>query len=153
MEIKKQPHKIRYDSRRNEKQYHPERDLYYLGAKTIEAMNSSGKDEWDYFNLFSDLNRKQKISINLFSLVLDWLFILMPKCYSKNHSLLSTSKALPDYSMKTIQQKSSLSCVEQMQMRQHKLILINTISLFKQQVDNFFMLCRQVAQLHFIFVS
>jgi hypothetical protein len=58
------------------KNTHPERDLYYLGAKTIEVMNSSGKDEWDYFDLFSDLNRKQKISVNLFSLVLDWLFIL-----------------------------------------------------------------------------
>jgi hypothetical protein len=58
------------------KNTHPERDLYYLGAKTIEVMNSSGKDEWDYFDLFSDLNQKQKISVNLFSLVLDWLFIL-----------------------------------------------------------------------------
>ena len=58
------------------KNTHPERDLYYLGAKTIEVMNSSEKDEWDYFDLFSDLNLKQKISINLFTLVLDWLFIL-----------------------------------------------------------------------------
>ena len=58
------------------KNTHPERDLYYLGARTIEVMNLSEKDEWDYFDLFSDLNRKQKISINLFSLVLDWLFIL-----------------------------------------------------------------------------
>jgi len=58
------------------KNIHPERDLYYLGAKAIEVMNSSKKDEWDYFDLFADLNRKQKISINLFSLVLDWLFIL-----------------------------------------------------------------------------
>lgn len=66
------------------KNTHPERDLYYLGAKTIEVMNSSGKDEWDYFDLFSDLNRKQKISINLFSLVLDWLFILQVIQKSKN---------------------------------------------------------------------
>ena len=55
---------------------HPERDLYYLGAKTIEIMNSSKQDEWDYFDLFTALNLKQKISVNLFSLVLDWLFIL-----------------------------------------------------------------------------
>jgi hypothetical protein len=58
------------------KNIHPERDLYYLGAKAIEVMNSSEQDEWDYFDLFSDLNQQQKISINLFSLVLDWLFIL-----------------------------------------------------------------------------
>ena len=58
------------------KNTHPERDLYYLGAKTIEVMDLSGKDEWDYFELLSDLNLRQKISVNLFSLVLDWLFIL-----------------------------------------------------------------------------
>ena len=58
------------------KNTHPERDLYYLGAKTIEVMDSSEKDEWDYFDLFSGLNQKQKVSVNLFSLVLDWLFIL-----------------------------------------------------------------------------
>jgi hypothetical protein len=58
------------------KNIHPERDLYYLGAKTIEVMNSSEKDEWDYFDLFVDLNQQQKISVTLFSLVLDWLFIL-----------------------------------------------------------------------------
>jgi hypothetical protein len=58
------------------KNTHPERDLYYLGAKTIEVLNSSDKDEWDYFDLFFDLNQKYKVSLNLFSLVLDWLFIL-----------------------------------------------------------------------------
>jgi hypothetical protein len=58
------------------KHIHPERDLYYLGAKTIEVMSISDKDEWDYFDLFLELNQQQKISVNLFSLVLDWLFIL-----------------------------------------------------------------------------
>jgi len=58
------------------KNTHPERDLYYLGAKTIEIMFISDKDEWNYFDLFVDLNKQQKVSVNLFSLVLDWLFIL-----------------------------------------------------------------------------
>lgn len=58
------------------KSTHPERDLYYLGAKTIEVLNSSKQEEWDYFDLFFALNQKKKISFNLFSLVLDWLFIL-----------------------------------------------------------------------------
>jgi len=66
------------------KNIHPERDLYYLGAKAIEVMNSSKKIEWDYFDLFSDLNQQQKISINLFSLVLDWLFILQIITKSNN---------------------------------------------------------------------
>jgi hypothetical protein len=58
------------------KNIHPERDLYYLGAKIIEVLNSSAQEEWDYFDLFAELNQKEKISFNLFSLVLDWLFIL-----------------------------------------------------------------------------
>jgi hypothetical protein len=58
------------------KNTHPERDLYYLGAKMIEVLNSSDKEEWDYFDLFIEIHRKEKISFNLFSLTLDWLFIL-----------------------------------------------------------------------------
>jgi hypothetical protein len=58
------------------KNIHPERDLYCLGAKTIEVMSSHEKDEWDYFDLFLELNQRQKVSVNLFSLVLDWLFII-----------------------------------------------------------------------------
>jgi hypothetical protein len=58
------------------KHTHPERDLYYLGAKTIEVMNSSIQKDWDFLGLFAELNIRETISLNLFSLVLDWLFIL-----------------------------------------------------------------------------
>ncbi|MDR1747873.1 MAG: hypothetical protein LBR47_02305 [Spirochaetaceae bacterium] len=58
------------------KNTHPERDLYYLGAKTIEVLNSSIQEEWDFLDLFAEVNTREKISLNLFSLVLDWLFIL-----------------------------------------------------------------------------
>lgn len=58
------------------KNTNPERDLYYLGGKTIEILNSSNKTEFDYFELYSSLNKSHSISINLFSLILDWLFIL-----------------------------------------------------------------------------
>ena len=66
------------------KNTHPERDLYYLGAKMIEILDSSDKREWDYFDLFSVLNQKEKLSFNLYSLVLDWLFILSVIQQSKN---------------------------------------------------------------------
>jgi hypothetical protein len=58
------------------KNINPERDLYYLGAKVIEILNSSNEREWDYFELFSMVNKNQGISLNLYALVLDWLFIL-----------------------------------------------------------------------------
>ena len=58
------------------KNINPERDLYYLGGKVIEVLNSFSKNEIDYFDLFLSVNKSNKVSLNLFSLVLDWLFIL-----------------------------------------------------------------------------
>lgn len=58
------------------KNTNPERDLYYLGGKVIEVLNSFTKNEIDYFDLFISVNKSNKISLNLYSLVLDWLFIL-----------------------------------------------------------------------------
>lgn len=58
------------------KNINPERDLYYLGGKVIEVLNSFTKKEIDYFDLFLSVNKTNKVSLNLYSLVLDWLFIL-----------------------------------------------------------------------------
>ncbi|TKC01728.1 ABC-three component system middle component 6 [Pedobacter cryotolerans] len=58
------------------KNINPERDLYYLGGKIIEVLNSFTKNEIDYFDLFLSVNKSNKVSLNLYSLVLDWLFIL-----------------------------------------------------------------------------
>jgi hypothetical protein len=58
------------------KNIHPERDLYYLGGKVIEALEESKKAKIDDIELYARLKKNQKISFNLFTLVLDWLFIL-----------------------------------------------------------------------------
>lgn len=58
------------------KNINPERDLYYLGGKVIEVLNSLNQNEVDYFDLFLSVNELNKITLNLYSLVLDWLFIL-----------------------------------------------------------------------------
>jgi hypothetical protein len=58
------------------KNINPERDLYYLGANVIEVLNSFTENEIDYFDLFISVNKLNKVSLNLYSLVLDWLFIL-----------------------------------------------------------------------------
>jgi hypothetical protein len=58
------------------KNINPERDLYYLGGKVIEVLNSITKNEIDYFDLYLSVNKSNHISLNLYSLVLDWLFIL-----------------------------------------------------------------------------
>ena len=58
------------------KNINPERDLYYLGGKVIEVLNSFTENEIDYFDLFLSVNKSNKVSFKLYSLVLDWLFIL-----------------------------------------------------------------------------
>lgn len=58
------------------KNTNPERDLYFLGGKVIEVLNALTQKEVDYFELFISVNKLNKISLNLYSLVLDWLFIL-----------------------------------------------------------------------------
>ncbi|HWK57309.1 MAG TPA: ABC-three component system middle component 6 [Parapedobacter sp.] len=58
------------------KNTNPERDLYYLGGKVIELLDNSEKTEFDYLELYNSMHTAHGISINLFTLVLDWLFIL-----------------------------------------------------------------------------
>lgn len=65
----------------------PDRDLYYLGGKVIEVLLSYEEKEIDYFELFEDVNKKNEISISLFTFVLDWLFII-GLIKNSNNSLL-----------------------------------------------------------------
>ncbi len=54
----------------------PEKDLYYLGGKVIELLDTSSDTKFDYFKLYQLLNTQKSISMNLYCFVLDWLFIL-----------------------------------------------------------------------------
>jgi hypothetical protein len=58
------------------KDINPERDFYYLGAKTIEILSSTEEDKMDFFSVFNALKSSEDISLNLFTLTLDWLFII-----------------------------------------------------------------------------
>ncbi|MFA6138599.1 MAG: ABC-three component system middle component 6 [Sulfurimonas sp.] len=52
----------------------PRREIYYLGALTIEVLNNyNGKIE--LFELFHRVNKKEEITMNLFLFVLDWLYL------------------------------------------------------------------------------
>ena len=58
------------------KDINPERDFYYLGAQTIEILSSTEEDRMDFFSVFDELKSSEDISLNLFTLTLDWLFII-----------------------------------------------------------------------------
>lgn len=58
------------------KDVNPERDFYYLGARVIEILSNIDSKTVDFFDVFQQLNNSEKISINLYSLTLDWLYLL-----------------------------------------------------------------------------
>lgn len=57
------------------KDTNPERDLYYLGAKVIEILSNDDDKQLDFFSVFEKLRSSEMISVHLFILTLDWLFI------------------------------------------------------------------------------
>lgn len=58
------------------KDINPERDFYYLGAMVIEIIVNTKESEIDFFDVFEKLNASGKVSVNLFILTLDWLFLI-----------------------------------------------------------------------------
>ena len=58
------------------KDINPEDDIYFLGSQLIELLDSYSEEKVDFFDAFQKMNIENNISINLFSLVLDWLFLL-----------------------------------------------------------------------------
>lgn len=58
------------------KDTNPERDLYYLGAKVIEILASENKKDVDFFTVFEKLNASVRVSVSLFVLTLDWLYLI-----------------------------------------------------------------------------
>jgi hypothetical protein len=71
------------------KDIHPQRKIYYLGAIVIEILQSTD-NRCDFFSVYQQVSEKEKISMNLFTLTLDWLFLfglienrkgLIQKCF------------------------------------------------------------------------
>jgi hypothetical protein len=58
------------------KDVNPQNNVYHIGAKIIQVLNSYDRPSIDYFEVFNDLNKLDKVSFNLFSLGLDWLYLL-----------------------------------------------------------------------------
>jgi hypothetical protein len=58
------------------KDTHPQREIYYLGSLVLELFNASDRVQIDFFDAFLTLNKREKVSMNMFTLTLDWLFML-----------------------------------------------------------------------------
>ena len=58
------------------KDINPERDVYYLGAKVIEILPTKKNREINFFDVYEKLIIEENVSINLYSLTLDWLYLI-----------------------------------------------------------------------------
>ena len=58
------------------KDSNPEKEVYYLGGLLIEVLSESADIKTDFFQAFQVLNKKVKVSMGLFTLTVDWLFLL-----------------------------------------------------------------------------
>lgn len=54
---------------------YPQESLYYLGGLTLASLKESG-GRMGFVDLFTDLNTKTEVSIGIFVLILDWLFLI-----------------------------------------------------------------------------
>lgn len=59
----------------NDNETNPKRDLYYLGGVVINILDHASSDD-TFFDIFEKIRERETISINLFSLTIDWLFLL-----------------------------------------------------------------------------
>jgi hypothetical protein len=58
------------------KDTNPEKDLYFLGAMVIDALQATDETNVDYLTLMNTLRSKLNITNSLFVLSLDWLYLL-----------------------------------------------------------------------------
>jgi len=54
----------------------PKKQIYYISALILEELKLISTQNFDFFQVYYRIKKKENISINLFSLSLDWLFIL-----------------------------------------------------------------------------
>ena len=58
------------------KDIHPERKIYYIGFLVLKVLKITSQKSIDFFHIYHKINEDQKVSMRLFILTLDWLFIL-----------------------------------------------------------------------------
>jgi len=58
------------------KDINPKKEIYYLGGIVVKILKEFPQEEVVFFDAFQRVSEVEKVSINLFTLTLDWLFIL-----------------------------------------------------------------------------
>ena len=55
----------------------PKKQIYYISALVLNELKQYNYNNFDFFIVYNSIKEKEKdISINLYSLALDWLYLL-----------------------------------------------------------------------------
>jgi hypothetical protein len=54
----------------------PEKDYYYLGSVVLDILLSEESQEVDFLDVFEGTRKKVNINIYLFTLTIDWLYLI-----------------------------------------------------------------------------
>lgn len=54
----------------------PQNQIYYIGGLILNILKQKKGNTFSYMDVFEDLNKEHKVSIGLYTLSLDWLYLL-----------------------------------------------------------------------------
>lgn len=57
------------------KDINPEHSLYFIGSLILNELTNSKNVKFDFLELYSSLQNNQTVSMNIFTLSLDWLYL------------------------------------------------------------------------------
>ena len=65
----------------------PQNQIYYIGGLILNILKQQNTVAFSYMDVFEALNKEHKVSINLYTLSLDWLYLLGTISYNKKGSV------------------------------------------------------------------
>jgi hypothetical protein len=54
----------------------PQNQIYYVGALVLDALKKQRVSQFDFFDTFQCVNTNHRVSIGLYTLALDWLYVI-----------------------------------------------------------------------------
>lgn len=57
------------------KDINPEYSLYFIGSLILSELTNSENEKFDFLELFHGIQNNQMVSMNIFTLSLDWLYL------------------------------------------------------------------------------
>ncbi len=70
------------------KDTNPKRDVYFIGSQILSLMNEQEVQEYEFLELYLKFKATNKLSINLFSQAIIWLFLLGAVSYSDKGNII-----------------------------------------------------------------